>query len=135
MLINNILSNNVHGYQSWKKFDTMSVRSRRCHTSKRYHKLQTHLTSKLRLQNLHCNPQETHVRNFRCSNRWKQISCYQKRTTLHTLSRHNWCLIYLTNNLLQFLDIFSHRVNWDFIFSALPIFGYRNKFIHKWSPI
>lgn len=36
---------------------------------KRYCKLQTYLTSKVRLQNLLYNPQESHAKNLRCNNR------------------------------------------------------------------
>ena len=31
---------------------------------------------------------------------------------------------------VKFLQILSHRIDWDFTFSALQTFGYVNKFIH-----
>ena len=96
------------------------------------------LISKRILQNLHCNPQESHVKNLRCNNRWKQISCYQKRTILHTLS--TICGITNMSNILNkqlsfFLDFIKafNRVDLDFIFSALHKFGYRNKFINRFK--
>ena len=43
---------------------------------------------------------------------------------------HNSCLTHLTNSQLSFLWIPFHRVDLDFTFSALHMFGYGNKFIH-----
>ena len=53
---------------------------------KRYYKLQTHLNSKFRLQTLHFNPQESHVRNFICNNRLKKSGAIKKGTILNTFS-------------------------------------------------
>ena len=40
----------------------------------------------------------------------------------------------MSNTLKEQLAVisldFSHRVDWDFTFSALHMFGYKNKFIH-----
>ena len=63
---------------------------------------------------------------------WKQISCCQKKYIVHTFyyTWHNSCLTHLTNSQLSFLWILFHRVDLDFIFSALHMFGYENKFVH-----
>ena len=71
MFINNIPSNNNNAdvSQSWEKIGTMGVSSRAGVMSLIFKKVNNaHVISNFRLQNLHYNSQELHVRNFRSNN-------------------------------------------------------------------
>ena len=127
MFINNIISTNIYVYQSWENLDTMGVSSRTGVISAVYKtdaKDPSH-SSLDAIIFIFLNISYIILHNgYFCDLKTNQLLS-KKKTILHTLST-----IHLTNSQLSFLWILSHRVDWDFTFSALHIFGYGNKFIH-----
>ena len=119
MFIINTLCNNVYVYKSWEKFCTKDVCSRAevifiiyiKRWQRRRWEIQTHFTSKFRLQNLHYNSQELYARTFRCNNRLKQINCYQKNNYISHTFYHTW-LIDTCNTPNQQLAVISSDFFW-----------------------
>ena len=137
MFINNILSNILYVYQSWKNLGTIGVSSRTgVIVIKKI--LQTTDPSHLSLDAImflflnisYIIPHNAHFRNLKTN----QV-LYEKRTILNTFyyTWHNSCLKDLTNSSLSFLWILCHRVEWDFTFSALLVWSRTQIHPCRWS--
>ena len=126
-------------FDSCDNLDTTGVSSRtgvisaiyKKSDKRRHCKPKTHFTFKFRLQNLHFSSQKSNAKTLDIIVGENQL----ERTILHALFRISVCnelSSILSKHLavisLDFLMAFD-RVDWDFIFSAICKFGYRNKFI------
>ena len=132
MFINNILSNILYAYQSWKNLGTVGVSSRTGVISAIYKKkvikkiLQTTDPSHSSLDAiifLFLNIINIILHNAHFLNLKTNQLLSKKNYITHAFyyTWHNSCLKDLTNSLLSFLWILYHRVDWDFTFSALLV--------------
>ena len=144
MLINNILSNILYVYQSWKNLGTIAVSPRTGVISAIYKYkvikkiLQTTDSSYSSLDAIiflflnisYIILHNGHFRNLK-TNQLLSKKNYITHTFYYTW--HNWCLIHLTNSSLSFLWILYHRVDWDFTFSALLVWLRTQIHPYRWS--